>query len=127
MGTRIYLIDDEPNMTMLSERLLTLKGFSVSFTNDPRTGLHHLLETDYDLIFIDLMMPGMNGFVLLDSLRQSERHQKTPIIVLSAKRLNDEERKRLLLHKARFLLKPLSPRQMFEAVQDTLQTSGRET
>jgi len=120
VAERIYLIDDEPDMTTLAERLFTLKGFVVCVNNDPSAGLSHLIDTDYDLIFIDLMMPGMNGFDLLDSLRKTPRHASTPIIILSAKRLNDAERKRLLLNNARFLLKPLSPRQMFEAVQDTL-------
>ena len=120
MSKRIFVVDDEPNMTMLSERLLTLKGFNVNHANDPMKGLEQLSGEDYDLIFVDLMMPEMSGFDFVAKLRASDRHKNTPIIVLSAKRLSDEERKRLLLDRARFLMKPLSPRQLFEVVQDCL-------
>ncbi len=107
-------------MTDLVGRVLTLRGYAMSHSNDPVAALERALAEDFEIVILDLMMPGLDGFSVLQRLRASERHARTPIIVLSARDLNDEERKRLLQWDVRFVPKPFTPGRLFEAVRDVL-------
>lgn len=122
MKQRIFVLDDEREMTQLTQTLLSLRGFEVVCSNDPQEALASLANASFDLIFVDLMMPGVNGFQVVKTIRQDKRHDDTPIIVLSAKRLTDGERKNILRCRARFASKPISPTQLVELVEDELKT-----
>ena len=117
---RIFLIDDEAEMTQLAGSLLKFSGFQVETANDPVAGLARLLNEDFDAIVIDLMMLPLDGHSLLRQLRESPRHSETPIIVLSAKSLDGDERKSLLLSKVRYLPKPVSPSRLVQIVRDSV-------
>ncbi len=120
MKKRIFVLDDEWDMTTLTQTLLTLKGFEVECSNDPYEAIDTLAANAFDLIFVDLMMPEMSGFSVVAKIREQAKNTATPIIVLSAKRLSDRERKEVLQHHARFVRKPISPTQLVEIVQDEL-------
>jgi len=117
---RVFILDDERDMTALTSTMLGFNGFDVVTENDPHEGVRHLLETDTDILLMDLMMPGLDGFSILTKLRNSERHATTPIVIFSAKRVSDEERRMLIDHKVRFLTKPLSPGDLVQAVKEEL-------
>lgn len=107
-------------MTDLVGRVLTLRGYAMSHSNDPVAALDRALAEDFEALILDLMMPRLDGFALLERLRASERHARTPIIVLSARDLDDEERKRLMQWEVRFVPKPFTPGRLFEAVRDVI-------
>jgi len=117
---RIFVLDDEPDMTILTEHMLKLRGFTVFVSNDSTRGLEQLLSKDVDGIVIDLMMPGLDGFAVINKLRESARHAKTPIVVLSAKRLNDSERKSMLNHRVHFVSKPITPTRLIQVVSESV-------
>lgn len=119
-GKRVFLIDDEKPMTELLSVLLGLNGASLASDNDPESGLARLLESDWDAVVVDLMMPELDGLTVVERLRRSARHAKTPIIVLSAKTVTDEERKRLVEHSVRFVAKPVTPSRLISAVRESL-------
>ncbi|MFH2202681.1 MAG: response regulator [Elusimicrobiota bacterium] len=116
---RIFVLDDEPDMTMLVEHMLSYKGFEVTTSNNPAQAVEQLNSEDYATIVIDLMMPGLDGFGVISKLRGNPRHQTTPIIVLSAKRLSDTERKSILTSKVRFIPKPISPSRLVQVVRES--------
>lgn len=107
-------------MTDLVGRVLTLRGYALAHSNDAAEALERALAEDFDALILDLMMPRMDGFAVLQRLRESDRHARTPIIVLSARDLNDEERKRLLQWNVRFVPKPFSPGKLYEVVRDVV-------
>jgi two-component system alkaline phosphatase synthesis response regulator PhoP len=115
---KIFLIDDEKPMTQLVSTLLGLNGFTFASENDAEAGLKRLLAEDCDAIIVDLMMPRLDGLTLIGTLRDSPRHGKTPILVLSAKSLTDSERKSLLGFNVRFLPKPITPSRLLAAVRE---------
>lgn len=117
---RVFLLDDEEDMTLLAGRLLELNGFEILCRNDPHHALSLLLENSYDVIVMDMMMPGMDGLSIIRRLRESPRHAQTPIIILSAKRLTDEERKILIEHRVRFCSKPLGPKELVRIVRESV-------
>ena len=121
---KIFLIDDEKAMTQLVGALLGIRGYAMTSENDPNEGLRRLLDEDCDAIIVDLMMPGMDGLALVGSLRESPRHARTPIVVLSGKNLSDAERKALLIHKVRFVPKPITPSKLMEVVRESLRPSS---
>ncbi len=77
----LLVIDDEPNITTAIRRVLVKEGFEVITLNDPRKVEDHLLYTDLNLVITDLKMPGMDGFAVLDLIRQSK--PDLPVIFLT--------------------------------------------
>lgn len=116
MTKRVFLIDDEVEMTQLVGALLKFKGYQLESSNDPEAALERLLVEDFDVVVMDLMMPRLDGLALLEILRSKGRAM--PVIVLSAKSLEDDERKALLAFGARFVPKPVSPTRLVQIVQD---------
>ncbi len=117
MTKRVFLVDDEVDMTQLVGALLKFKGYQLDTSNDPEAALERLLVEDFDCVVMDLMMPRLDGLALLEILRSKGRNM--PIVVLSAKSLEDSERKALLSFGARFVPKPISPTRLVQIVQET--------
>lgn len=81
---RILVVDDnEMNRDMLSRRLLR-QGHTVELAEDGRQALGMLEAGDYDLVLLDIMMPVMNGFELLERLRGEDRFRHLPVVMISA-------------------------------------------
>lgn len=78
----ILAVDDDIAILRLLERILSLEGYNVVITPDGHQAVPLLLEHKPDLAILDIMMPGMDGFEVLDQLRQ---HSDIPIIMLTAK------------------------------------------
>jgi len=92
----IAIIDDTPDAVRLIRRILQAKGeYRIYEAGDGRAGLALIREHRPDLVILDLMMPEVDGFAVLDSLRADERTRDIPVIVVTAKALSIEERARL--------------------------------
>lgn len=82
-GSLLVVDDDEANRDMLARRLARL-GYTVALAEHGRAALDRLREAPFDLILLDVMMPEMNGYELLDRLKADETLRDIPVIVLSA-------------------------------------------
>jgi len=80
---RILLIDDEPTIVKMVSRRLEVSGFEVLVAKDGHEALTKARAENPDLIIIDLMLPGMNGFEVCQVLRKYPSMQKIPIIIFS--------------------------------------------
>lgn len=118
----VYLVDDEPEMTQLVSALLKFKGYDLSFSNDPEEAVESLMTRDYDALIIDLMMPRLDGLAIIEQLRAQGK--RLPIVVLSAKNLDDEERKKLLSLGVRFVAKPIAPNRLVQIVREAVESSA---
>lgn len=87
--TKILIVDDEPQATTLLEMLLTSRGYETIAVNDSATAIDTAIETDPDLIILDLMMPEPDGFKVCRMLRADSRFMLTPILIITA--LNDTD------------------------------------
>jgi len=97
--TSVLLIDDNDDDAILIRRLLEArKAYRVYHARDGWEGLAQARQKIPDLIVTDLMMPGIDGFGLVEELKLDPRTQKIPIVVVSAKDITPEERKRLNGH-----------------------------
>ena len=107
---RVAIIEDDPDAARLLRRILQARGkYQVFEAHDGRAGLELIRRERPDLILLDLMMPELDGFTLLEIVKREEALQDVPVIVVTAKELTPEERSRLqgqvesLLQKGSFM------------------------
>src|SRR5271170_3870612 len=79
---RILIIDDEAGIRESLETLLALEGYAVDTANDGEAGLNSLGQRSYDLVLLDLALPGLNGIEILAQIR--ERYTDLPVIMITA-------------------------------------------
>ena len=94
---RILVIDDDAAVHSLLDAHLTALGYSVACTYSGAEGLAAAQQSTFDVIILDLMMPGLTGFDVADSLKNDPRTANVPILVLTSKEISSDDRK--LLHK----------------------------
>ncbi len=82
---RILVADDELPSVILLRRIMEREGFEVEEVRDGAAVLKAATEKDFDLILLDVMMPGMNGFEVVKRLRQHERTARVPVIFITAR------------------------------------------
>jgi threonine synthase len=116
--TTVLLIDDNPDDALLIQRLLEgHKEYRIFHASDGWEGLAQARQKIPDLIVTDLMMPGIDGFGLVEELRLDPRTKDIPIVVVSAKDITVEERKRLNGHiEAVYQKGSLTPRKFVDQV-----------
>lgn len=107
---RILIVDDnEDNRFMLSERL-TLDGYGdIATAEDGRQALARIKSQPFDCVLLDIMMPGMNGFEVLDALRRDPINHAVPVIVISAADQFDAAIRSIELGAIDYLPKPFNP------------------
>lgn len=123
---RLLLVEDEEKTSAYIKRALKELGFNVDVSVDGLDGLYLAMEHDYEAIILDVMLPGLDGYSILDRLRG---HKNTPVIMLSAKG-SVEERVKGLRHGADdYLCKPFSLSELVARIQALLrrqQVDGAE-
>ena len=80
--SKILIVEDEESIAELEKDYLELSGFEVEIENNGTDGLERALKEEYDLLILDLMLPGIDGYQVCREIRQKSQ---TPIIILSAK------------------------------------------
>lgn len=126
--TTVLIIDDNPNDALLVRRLLEgKKKYRVFTTDDPQQGLAEARQRLPDLIICDLTMPGMDGFTVIEELRRDKRTHEIPVIVVSAKDISAEDRRRLSGQiEALYQKGSLSPKAFVEQVVETVSPRHKE-
>ncbi len=121
--TTVLLIDDNPDDALLIRRLLEgKKSYRVLHAKDGWEGLALARQSLPDLIVSDLTMPGIDGFGLVEELKLDPRTKDIPIVVVSAKDITTEERKRLSGHiEAVYQKGSLPPRKFVDQVIHTIE------
>ena len=113
----ILVIDDDAVVGRSFDRVLTEKGYDVSTARSGEEGLEKIDTTEYDLVFTDIKMPGMDGLEVAERIR--DRCPWTPVVVITGYGSEKNEAKAKVLGTRGFVRKPLTP-EMIESV--TLKT-----
>jgi two-component system response regulator CpxR len=122
---RVLLIDDDVELCALLSEFLKREGFDVLLDHDGRRGLERALATDADLIVLDVMLPGMDGFEILRQLRQKSR---IPVLMLTARAEDMDRIVGLELGADDYLGKPFNPRELAARIRAILRrTDARPT
>ena len=112
--SKILIVEDEAAIADLEKDYLELSGFEVEVANDGQTGLDKALNEDYDLVILDLMLPGVDGFEIC---RQVRAEKNTPIIMVSAKKDDIDKIRGLGLGADDYMTKPFSPSELVARVK----------
>jgi threonine synthase len=92
----VAIIDDDPSAVRLLKRILQARGhYTLHEAHDGREGLDVIRRERPDMVLLDLMMPGLDGFSVLATMKEDEALKDIPVIVVSAKELTPNERRRL--------------------------------
>ncbi len=120
---RILVIEDNRDILANILDYLELKGFTVDCAQDGLSGMHLALTQTYDLIVLDIMLPGMDGYQLCQKLRQ-DAGNNTPIIMLTARDALDDRLKGLHAGADDYLVKPFALSELVARIQAVLRRSS---
>lgn len=107
--SRILIIDDDEELCELVSEYLSVEGFQVEAIHDGETGLQKALQSEQDLVILDVMLPTKNGFDVLRELRQTS---KIPVLMLTARGEDSERIVGLESGADDYLPKPFNPREL---------------
>lgn len=111
---KILIIEDDKSIAELERDYLEAEGFKVDIIPRGEEGLNKALEFDYNLILLDIMLPGMDGFSILREIRQTKN---TPVLMISAKKEEFDKIRGLGLGADDYMTKPFSPSEMVARVK----------
>ncbi|MFE0675516.1 response regulator transcription factor [Streptomyces sp. NPDC058867] len=103
---RLLIVEDEKRLALSLAKGLTAEGYAVDVVHDGREGLHRATEGTYDLLILDIMLPGLNGYRVCAALRAAG--DDTPILMLTAKDGEYDEAEGLDTGADDYLTKPFS-------------------
>ena len=112
--SKILIVEDEESIAELEKDYLELSGFEVHIETNGETGLKEALEGDYDLILLDLMLPGVDGFEICKRVRKVKN---TPILLVSAKKDDIDKIRGVGLGADDYVTKPFSPSELVARVK----------
>ena len=112
--SKILIVEDEETIADLEKDYLELSGFEVEVANDGDSGLEKALQEEYDLLILDLMLPGVDGFEICRKVRDEKN---TPIIMVSAKKDDIDKIRGLGLGADDYMTKPFSPSELVARVK----------
>ncbi len=111
---KILIIEDEKEIAELEKDYLELSDFEVEVKKDGESGLKAALKNDYDLIVLDLMLPGVDGFEVCKRIREEK---DVPILMVSAKKDDIDKIRGLGLGADDYMTKPFSPSELVARVK----------
>lgn len=113
----VLIIDDDELLIMLLEHKLGQRGLKVQSASDGQVGLLAAIESKPDLVVLDVMMPTMDGFEVLRRMKEHADTREIPVIMLSAKRLENDVVNGLNLGAVDYLVKPFMPEELLLKIQ----------
>src|SRR4029079_15317429 len=117
MGHTILLVDDDAELGSLMSEFFAQHSFNLTSEHDSRRGLAKALDGAYDLILLDVMMPGLDGFQILHQLR---RRSQVPVIMLTARTAQADRIAGLEAGADDYLPKPFGPEELLARIRAVL-------
>ncbi len=121
---RLLLVDDEPTILKMVSKRLELEGFAVLTAMDGREALAKAQAERPDLLVLDLMLPGLNGYEICATLKQDPRYRKLPIILFTARTQAKDEHQGLACGADAFVRKPFRAQELLDAIHRLLPSSA---
>ena len=122
---RILVVEDDPTLASFVSTALREAGYAVEVANDGSSGLNLALSLRPDLAIVDIMLPGLDGFSLIEAVRRQKLTM--PVIILSAKRSVDDRLRGLRIGGDDYLVKPFAMAELVARVQALLRRSAGST
>ncbi|MBB3188953.1 response regulator transcription factor [Halomonas cerina] len=117
---KVLVVDDEPNIVLSLEFLMQQAGFDVATAEDGEAALASVADDAPDLVLLDISLPGISGFDVLERLRADPAHARLPIIMLTAHGREVEREKGMALGADDYITKPFSTQALVDKVKSLL-------
>lgn len=121
---KIIIVEDEPSISEVVSLYLNRAGFEVTTFADGLEAHHHLAKSLPDLVILDVMLPGMDGFTLIRSIRD---RSDVPVILLTSRREESDRIAGLELGADDYVVKPFSPQELVSRVRAVLRRTQSKT
>jgi DNA-binding response OmpR family regulator len=122
--TRVLIVDDEPDILLMLRVNLEADGFETALAADGETALRRIEEERFDIVLLDVMMPVMDGWGVLQGLASDPAAPR--VIVVSAKSADRDVARALRGGAADYVMKPFSPVDLSDLIQKVVGYSGEQ-
>ncbi len=119
----VLVVDDEPNIVLSLEFLLSQAGFEVSTAADGEEALHAIESSPPDLVVLDINMPRVNGYEVCERIRADQRWKGIRVLMLTARGRDVEREKGLALGADDYVTKPFATQEVVDKVRELLAES----
>lgn len=117
MSARILIIEDDPGSRELVKYLLESAGYSTLLANEGATGVRMAIDDTPDLLICDLQMPVMNGFQVVQTLREYPLWRRVPIIAVTAFSMSGDRERALAAGFDEHISKPITPQHFVAQIE----------
>ena len=114
---RILVADDEPALLRLLEFVLGRRGYMIQGVTNGNAAVEVLKTESPDLVILDVMMPGLDGYEVLTFIRETPRLEGLPVVMLTARAQLDDIQRGLTLGADAYLAKPFDPEELLSVVE----------
>src|SRR5687768_3679870 len=120
MGRRILVVEDNPDNMYVMDRLLSHHGFAVHQATSGREALALLATTPFDLVLMDMQMPGLDGYEAVQALRRLPAARDVPVIAVTANSMPGDRERTLAAGCTGYIAKPINTRELVRLVEQYL-------
>ncbi|MFA6061519.1 MAG: response regulator [Gallionella sp.] len=116
LGVKVVLIDDSNTIRRSGEIFLTQAGCQVVLAEDGFDGLSKVVDTQPDIIFVDVMMPRLDGYQTCALIKNHQQFKKIPVVMLTSKDTLFDRARGKLVGSDQYLIKPFNKKSLIESV-----------
>ena len=120
------MVDDEKEITEIIDTYLTEFGFIVSVENNPEKAIDKAREFKPDLILLDIMMPGTDGYDVCEQIKKTEECKNVPIVFLTGKDRDEDMGRSFKSGGDMFIKKPFACERLLEIINIVLMSAGNQ-
>ncbi len=117
---KVLLVEDNPTNQLVARELLESFGLQVVIADEGGAALERLCQNGFDLVLMDIQMPGMDGYAATRAIRADHRHAQLPIIAMTAHAMEGDKEQCLAAGMNDYLSKPVDPRRLYEILKEWL-------
>ncbi len=123
--SRILIVEDEESLLKLESILLTSRGYQVRGVTNGETALREIAENRPDLVLLDIMMPGLDGFEVCRQIKDNPSTCSIPVVMLTAKKNIQDQAKGIEVGADAYLTKPFKSVRIMEVIEALLSGEKR--
>lgn len=120
MSRRILVIDDDPEILNIIQLCLEDSEYEVFSAKSGREGLRMAAEDVYDAVVLDVLMPDVDGLVVCRELRQMPEYVSVPVIILTGRMSQEDQKDCLDAGASRIIMKPFDSRQLLDVLEELI-------
>ncbi|HZB95103.1 MAG TPA: response regulator [Herpetosiphonaceae bacterium] len=120
MTKRILVVEDNPDNMYVMDRILTHRGYSVGEATSGADALRMIAETPFDLVLMDMQMPGLDGYATVQTIRELVSGKEVPIIAVTAHSMPGDRERTLDAGCTDYVSKPIQTQDLLQLIEHYL-------